>query len=65
MTGKPMTKITEFQKVANGKGWTFSEIAARWGLSERQLSRIAGKPKQRDLDALKGLDTKQAKTEGK
>lgn len=52
MAGK---KVTEFQRIANAKGWKFDEIAKRWELSERQLSRIADAPKQRDLDALLGL----------
>lgn len=52
MTGK---KITPFQKIANAKGWKFEDIAQRWGLSERQLSRIADSPKLRDFDALFGL----------
>ncbi|GLR76843.1 hypothetical protein [Aliivibrio sifiae] len=55
MTGK---KITEFQKTANEKGWTFIEIAKRWELSERTLSRIASKGKTRDMDAVRGLPKK-------
>lgn len=55
MTGK---NVTEFQRIANGKGWTFEEIAQRWELSARQVSRIAAAPKQRDLDALNGLKPK-------
>ncbi|EGQ7958047.1 helix-turn-helix domain-containing protein [Vibrio parahaemolyticus] len=55
MTGK---KITEFQKIANSKGWTFEEIAKRWGKSERQLSRIAKAAEQRDIDAVNGLPNK-------
>lgn len=55
MTGK---KITEFQQIANAKGWKFEEIAKRWGLSERQLSRVASSGKARDLDAVKGLPDK-------
>ncbi|HBC2323642.1 TPA: hypothetical protein P7K80_001913 [Vibrio cholerae] len=55
MTGK---KITEFQRIANERGWTFKQIAERWGLSERQLSRIAQDAKIRDLDSVKGLPIK-------
>jgi hypothetical protein len=61
MTGK---KITEFQKIANSKGWTFEEIAKRWGKSERQLSRIAKAGKQRDLDAVNGLPNKDSEQKG-
>jgi ParB-like chromosome segregation protein Spo0J len=56
MTGK---KITAFQTIANKKGWTFEAIAKRWGKSERQLSRIAAKGEQRDIDAVNGLPEKQ------
>lgn len=52
---------TEFQRVANSRGWKFSELAERWGLSERQLSRIARAGKQRDIDAVNGLPNKQKK----
>ncbi len=55
MTGKI---VTEFQKIANEKGWTFEEIANRWGKSERQLSRIAKAAEQRDMDAVNGLPKK-------
>lgn len=55
MTGKV---ITEFQRIANEKGWTFEEIAKRWGKSERQLSRIAKAAEQRDMDAVNGLPKK-------
>ncbi|AUI88895.1 hypothetical protein BS333_21205 (plasmid) [Vibrio azureus] len=47
--------ITEFQRIANEKGWTFEEIANRWGKSERQLSRIAKAAEQRDMDAVNYL----------
>ena len=33
----------------------FEEIAKRWGKSERQISRIAAKGEQRDIDAVNGL----------
>lgn len=51
-------KITEFQRIANAKGWKFEDIAKRWELSERQLSRVASAGKARDLDAVKGLPDK-------
>ncbi|WP_338854203.1 hypothetical protein WE348_23205 (plasmid) [Alteromonas macleodii] len=52
MTGK---RVTDFQLIANKKGWKFEEIAKRWGKSERQISRIAAKGEQRDIDAVNGL----------
>ena len=55
MTGK---RVTDFQLIANKKGWKFEEIAKRWGKSERQISRIAAKGEQRDIDAVKGLPAK-------
>ncbi|NRD34646.1 hypothetical protein HQQ92_23300 [Shewanella sp. DC2-4] len=58
MTGKI---ITEFQRIANAKGWKFEEIAKRWGKSERQLSRIAAAGERRDLDAVNGLPDKNVK----
>lgn len=58
MTGR---KITEFQRIANEKGWTLLEVGERWELSERQMSRIASAAKQRDLDAAKGLPKKKSK----
>ncbi|MNE09791.1 hypothetical protein D3C80_1024790 [compost metagenome] len=58
MTGK---KVTEFQRLANAKGWTLLEVGERWELSERQMSRIASAAKQRDLDAVNGLPKKKPK----
>ena len=55
MTGKI---VTEFQKISNEKGWTFEEIANRWGKSVRHLSRIAKAAEQRDMDAVNGLPKK-------
>ncbi|EWS69311.1 hypothetical protein JS84_03925 [Vibrio vulnificus] len=55
MTGKA---VTQFQQIANSKGWTLVEIAKRWGKSERQLSRIAKAAEQRDMDAVNGLPDK-------
>ena len=55
MTGKVVTK---FQRLANERGWTFKEISKRWGVSERQMSRIAEAGKQRDIDAVLGLPRK-------
>ena len=50
--------MTTFQTIANKKGWTFEEIAKRWGKSERQLSRIAKAEEPRDIDAVNGLPDK-------
>ena len=58
MTGK---SVTEFQRIANAKGWTLLEVGERWGKSERQMSRIASAAKQRDLDAVNGLPNKKPK----
>lgn len=59
MTGK---NVTEFQRIANAKGWTLKEVGERWGqLSERQMSRIASAAKQRDIDAVNGLPKKKPK----
>ena len=55
MTGKVITKL---QAIANKKGWTLLEVATRWGLSERQISRVAAAGKQRDIDAVNGLPDK-------
>lgn len=52
MTGK---STSLFQKIANEKGWTFKQIGERWGVSERQMSRIANAGNQRDLDSVNGL----------
>ena len=51
-------RVTEFQLIANKKGWTFEEIAKRWSKSVRQISRIAAKGEQRDIDAVSGLPAK-------
>ena len=45
----------EFTKKAKAKGWTIKAVGERWGLKQRAMSDIAAKPKQRELDALKGL----------
>lgn len=59
MTGK---SVTEFQRIANTKGWTLKEVGERWGgLSERQMSRVAKAAKQRDLDSANGLPDKKPK----
>lgn len=50
----------EFTKQVKTKGWTNKAIAARWGITERQMTSIAAKPKQRDWDALAGLPDRAA-----
>ena len=52
MTGKSKSL---FQQIANQKGWTFEHIGERWGVSERQMSRIANSGNQRDIDAVMGM----------
>lgn len=49
---------TQLQAIANSKGWTFEELAKRWGVSPRQMSRIAAAGKPRDIDAANGLPDK-------
>lgn len=46
---------TAFHKVAESKGWLLEKIGDRWGISVRQMSRIANNPTQKDLDAVNGL----------
>ena len=48
-------KQTEFHTIAREKGWRLVDIGERWGVSERQMSRIANNPSQKDLDAAHGL----------
>jgi hypothetical protein len=48
-------KKTSFHKKAKEKGWDLQDIAKRWGISIRQMSRVANSPKQKDLDAVNGL----------
>lgn len=52
MTGK---EDKPFKLIARKKGWLLEDIAERWGISVRQMSRIANNPKQKDLDAVSGL----------
>lgn len=52
MTG---IKPTEFQLIANAKGWKFVPIGERWGKSERTMTRISAAAKQIDIDAVNGL----------
>lgn len=51
-------KLTNFHKVAREKGWILVDIGKRWNLGERQMSRLANNPKQKDLDAVAGLPDK-------
>lgn len=51
-------KMTAFHQIAREKGWTLVEIGQRWGVSERQMSRVANNPSQKDLDAARGLPAK-------
>lgn len=47
--------MTEFVKALRRKGWSAQEVAKRWGLLPRQLSRIGKNPKQIHMDAMSGL----------
>lgn len=47
-----------FHQAAKERGWLLEEVAARWGISIRQMSRVANNPKRRDLDAVNGLPDK-------
>jgi hypothetical protein len=49
---------TDFHKIAKEKGWLLGEIAERWGIGDRQMSRVANNPTQKDLDAVSGLPQK-------
>ncbi|KXS54120.1 MAG: hypothetical protein AWU57_1511 [Marinobacter sp. T13-3] len=55
MTSK---KQTTFHKIAREKGWRLVDIGERWGVGERQMSRIANRPTRKDLDAVIGLPNK-------
>ena len=48
-------KLTKFHLAAKERGWLLEDIADRWGISVRQMSRVANNPKQKDLDAVNGL----------
>ncbi len=45
----------EFTRHVKEKGWTNKKISRRWGITERQMTSIAAKPKKRDWDALAGI----------
>ena len=47
--------MNKYTSEAKAKGWSMKALATRWGIKQRQMSNIAGNPKQRDWDALKGL----------
>ncbi|BCD97699.1 hypothetical protein [Marinagarivorans cellulosilyticus] len=51
-------KDSEFHKKAKDRGWLLEEIASRWEISVRQMSRVANNPKPKDLDAVTGLPSK-------
>ncbi|MCG9576122.1 hypothetical protein L1D14_07695 [Vibrio tubiashii] len=52
---------TDFQKIADSKGWTLKEIAALWGKSERQVSRYAANPDPKIMAAVRQLEDKTQK----
>lgn len=47
--------MTAYTMALRKKGWQAKEVAARWGITPRQLSRVAKDPSQKDWDALAGL----------
>lgn len=53
--------MTDFVRELRAKGWTAKEVAERWGMLPRQLSRIGSKPKQIHWDALAGLPDRSKK----
>ena len=55
MSGKEKSVKTEFHTIAVQKGWKLKDIGDRWGVTDRQMSRIANNPKQKDIDAVNGL----------
>ena len=58
------SKKTEFHRIAKSRGWLLSEIGERWGVTIRQMSRIANNPSRKDLDAVSGLpDSKDSEVE--
>jgi len=48
-------RMYKFTETAKDKGWRMVDLARRWGVTPRQMSRIAANPDQRDWDALSGL----------
>jgi len=53
--------MTGFVKALRQKGWSAQEVAERWGMLPRQLSKIGNSPKQIHLDALAGLPDRSKK----
>jgi DNA-binding Xre family transcriptional regulator len=47
-----------FTLSVKAKGWKMQDLAERWGITPRQISRIAEAPKQIHWDALDGLPDK-------
>ena len=50
--------MTPFVRAIRQRGYTAKEVAARWNITPRAISRIASHPRQRDWDALAGLPVK-------
>ena len=53
--------MTEFVKALRLKGWSAQEVAERWNMLPRQLSKIGNRPKKIHLDALAGLPDRSKK----
>ena len=58
MSGEKENEKRSFHKIAEEKGWLLQDIAKRWGVTPRQMSRVANSPKQKDIDAVTGLPKK-------
>ena len=48
----------EITKLAFSKGYTSQELAERWGVTPRHLSRVAANPYKMMIDAVNGLPDK-------
>ena len=48
-------KSSLFLQIAKRKGWSLVAIGDRWGVSERQMTRISNSANTRDIDAVQGL----------
>lgn len=50
--------MNKFTERAKNKGWSMKVLSERWGVTQRQMSNVAKKPKPKDWDALEGLPNK-------
>ena len=47
--------MNKFTAAIRERGWLAKDIAERWGIQPRAMSKISAKPKQIHWDALAGL----------